>query len=102
MSRLVGLVRCPHAWATGAVGVVAVLARLPNALSAPLWMDEVASARVLSEPTFGQMLGRVARTESTPPLWYAFGWALRRAGVALVDVRLLSVAAGALLAILVV
>jgi len=44
------------------------------------------------------MLARVARTESTPPLWYALGWVVHRAGASLVDVRLVSVLAGALLA----
>ena len=92
----------PHASTTAAVVLVAVAARLPHALSASLWMDEVASARILSEPTFGGMLGRVARTESTPPLWYALGWALHHAGAGLVDVRLLSVLAGGLLALTVV
>jgi len=97
-----GVKRGSHAWATAGVVLVAVVARLPHALSAPLWMDEVASARILSEPTLGGMLGRVARTESTPPLWYAFGWALHRVGVGLVDVRLLSVCAGGLLVLVVV
>lgn len=66
------------------------------------WQDEVASARILDEPTFRGMLAHVARTESTPPLWYTLGWLLRRAGTPLQDVRLLSVLAGALLAALVV
>ncbi len=48
------------------------------------------------------MLHRAARTESTPPLWYAIGWALVHLGVPIVDVRLVSVAAGALLSGLVV
>src|SRR5581483_4056572 len=34
----------------------------------------------------------------TPPLWYALGWVLHRLGAGVVDVRLLSVCAGALLA----
>src|SRR5581483_3677292 len=48
------------------------------------------------------MLSRVARTESTPPLWYALGWSIHHVGVSIVDVRLLSVLAGAGLAALVV
>jgi hypothetical protein len=87
--------------AAGAVALVAALARLPGLHSA-LVQDEVASARILQEPTFGGMLARAARTESTPPLWYALGWAAHHLGAPLLDVRLLSVAAGALLAALVV
>jgi len=47
--------------------------------------DEVASARIINEPTFPGMLAHVARTESTPPLYYllAWGWdqAVRHRGV---------------------
>jgi hypothetical protein len=66
------------------------------------WQDEVASARIIDEPTLRGMLAHVARTESTPPLWYTLGWLLRRAGTPMQDIRLLSVVAGALLAALVV
>jgi hypothetical protein len=66
--------------------------------SEPFWQDEVASARILREPTLLGMLGHVARTESTPPLWYFLAWSLHASGLALRDVRLLSVAAGGLLA----
>jgi hypothetical protein len=41
------------------------------------------------------MLGRVARTESTPPFWYGLAWAVHHLGVSIVDVRVLSVLAGA-------
>jgi hypothetical protein len=75
-----------------------VLVRLPGVYTEPFWQDEVASARILREPTLLGMLGRVARTESTPPLWYFLGWSLHASGLALRDVRLLSVAAGGLLA----
>jgi len=87
--------------AAAAVGVGAALLRLPR-LHDAFWQDEVASARILREPTPARMLAHVARTESTPPLWYALGWLLHHAGVSLQDVRLLSVAAGASLATLVV
>jgi dolichyl-phosphate-mannose-protein mannosyltransferase len=73
-----------------ALGAATVALRVPRALGDGLWQDEVASARILREPTFGRMLGHVARTESTPPLWYALGWAAHRAGVGIVDLRLLS------------
>jgi uncharacterized membrane protein len=84
------------------VGLVAAAVRLPGVYTQAFWQDEVASARIINEPTFPGMLAHVARTESTPPLWYALGWVLHRAGTPMQDVRLLSVAAGALLAVLVV
>jgi hypothetical protein len=76
---------------------VAVAARLPLVRSAALSQDEVASARILREATPLAALHRVVRTESTPPLWYALGWLAHHAGVPILDVRLLSVAFGALL-----
>jgi len=83
------------------VAVAALLLRLPR-LGDAFWQDEVASARILREPTPAGMLARVARTESTPPLWYALGWLVHHAGVPLADVRALSAVAGAALAGLVV
>jgi len=85
-----------------AVALVATVVRLPGVYTQAFWQDEVASARIINEPTFPGMLAHVARTESTPPLWYALGWLLRRAGTPMQDIRLLSVVAGALLAALVV
>src|SRR3979409_1370582 len=85
--------------------VVALLAagvRLPGAYTQALWQDEVASARILNEPSLPRLLAHVARTESTPPLWYLLGWLIRQAGTPVQDVRLLSVAAGGVLAGLVV
>ena len=76
--------------------------RLPRALGDAFWQDEIASARVIREPSFIGMLHHDVRTESTPPLWYAVGWLLHKAGVSLHDVRLLSVAADALIVALVV
>lgn len=87
---------------TFAVALVAAAARLPGTFTQPLSQDEVASARILHEPGVLPMLSRVARTESTPPLWYALGWSIHHVGVSIVDVRLLSVLAGAGLAALVV
>jgi 4-amino-4-deoxy-L-arabinose transferase-like glycosyltransferase len=84
------------------VGLVAVAARLPGAFTQALSQDEVASARILREPTLIAMLGRTARTESAPPLWYVLAWLVHRAGVPLVDVRLISVLAGGALAATVV
>src|SRR6516162_10711469 len=73
-----------------ALGAATVVLRVPRALGEGLWQDEVASARILREPTLGRVLGHVARTESTPPLWYGLGWAVHQVGVGIVDVRLLS------------
>jgi hypothetical protein len=83
------------------VGAFAVVLRMPRVGDA-FWQDEVASARILREPTASRMLAHVARTESTPPLWYGLAWAVHHAGVPLQDVRALSVAFGGLLAGLVV
>ena len=89
--RLVGV-------AVGAAAFVVCLPHIGDALS----QDEVASARILRSPTLGAMLGRVARTESTPPLWYALGWAAHHAGLSIAGVRLLSMLFAALLAAAVV
>jgi hypothetical protein len=88
----------PTASVAAAAALAAVVARTPRALGDSFWQDEVASARILREPTFPAMLGHVTRTESTPPLWYTLGWLAHQAGVSIHDVRLLSVAAGGLLA----
>jgi hypothetical protein len=85
-----------------AVALVAAAVRLPGVYTQAFWQDEVASARIINEPTFPGMLAHVARTESTPPLWYTLGWLLRRVATPMQDIRLLSVVAGALLAALVV
>jgi hypothetical protein len=85
-----------------ALGVAAACLRLPLALTTPFWQDEVASARILSEPTFGGVLRHVVRTESTPPLWYVAGWLVHQAGVPVYDVRLLSVMEDGVLVALVV
>jgi uncharacterized membrane protein len=92
----------PLALVAGGVGLVAVSVRLPGVYSQPFWQDEVASARILRAATLTEMLTRVGRTESTPPLWYFLGWTLHATGTSLQDVRLLSVAAGGLLAVFVV
>lgn len=81
-----------------ALVALAVAARLPSVWRKPLWQDEVASARILREPTLLGALHHVARTESTPPLWYVLAWLVHHAGVPIADVRLLSVAFGGALA----
>jgi 4-amino-4-deoxy-L-arabinose transferase-like glycosyltransferase len=81
------------------LGVLAALLRLPHAFGDSLWQDEVASARIIREPTFTGMLRHVVRTESTPPLWYALAWLAHHAGLSIHDDRLLSVVCdGALVA----
>jgi hypothetical protein len=93
----------PPPWTLAAcAAAVAAAVRLPGLFTQALSQDEVASARILREPNLGAMLGRVARTESTPPLWYTLGWLVHRAGTPLTDVRLLSVLAGCGLAAAVV
>ena len=74
------------------LGIATAGLRLPRALGDAFWQDEVASARVVREPTFGAMLHQVVRTESTPPLWYSLAWLAHKAGVSIHDTRLLSVA----------
>jgi 4-amino-4-deoxy-L-arabinose transferase-like glycosyltransferase len=82
----------------GAAALAVSLPHIGDALS----QDEVASARILGSPTFGAMLSRVARTESTPPLWYVLGWAAHQAGLSIAGVRLLSTLFAVLLAAAVV
>src|SRR5262245_25653969 len=85
-----------------AVALLAIAARLPGLFTQSLSQDEVASARIITEPSLPRLLGHVARTESTPPLWYTLAWLVHHAGVPTQDVRLLSLAAGAGVAVLVV
>ena len=73
------------------VALIAAALAAPHALHDPLWQDEVASARILEQPTLLAALHRIRETESTPPLWYILGWLLHRAGVAITQVRFLSV-----------
>jgi len=86
------------ATSAGSVALVAGLVRIPGALDDAMWQDEVASARVISEAGPLAVIRQIARTESTPPLWYALGWTAHRAGSGVQDVRFLSVAAGMALA----
>ena len=84
------------------VAIIAAAVRLPGVYGRPFWEDEVASARIIVQPTFLGMLHRVGQTESTPPLWYAIAWVVHQAGVPVQSERLLSVDFGALLAAAVV
>ena len=49
----------PIAFAALAFALLAIAARAPGALTYPLWQDEVATARIMEEPTFGRMLDHV-------------------------------------------
>jgi hypothetical protein len=84
------------------VGGLALGVRLLGIGSQSLWEDEVASARIIGEPTLVQMLGRVVHTESTPPFWYVGEWLLHQAGMPILDGRLVSALLGGLLTVLVV
>jgi hypothetical protein len=83
----------------------AIAARAVPAVSEPLWLDEVVSARIITQPTVGQAVTRVRKTESSPPGWHLLNWGLERAAGRPSGVewlRLFSVAFGGLLAGLVV
>ena len=76
-----------------AVAALAAAASLPGATGHALYGDEVASARIVTEPSLGRVLTHVRRTESTPPAWYVAAWAVRKAtGGSVESLRLLSVA----------
>jgi hypothetical protein len=77
------------------LAAAAIAARAPGAVAYSLWQDEVASARILIEPTPWDAVARVADTESTPPAWYLAGWLLHWVGVPVEGVRWLSVLCGA-------
>ena len=84
----------PIALAALAVALLAIGARAPGAVTYPLWQDEVATARIMEEPTFGRMLDHVRETESTPPAWYSLAWSAHKAGLSVEAVRWLSVLFG--------
>ncbi|HEY7004764.1 MAG TPA: glycosyltransferase family 39 protein [Gaiellaceae bacterium] len=74
------------------------MARVVPAVAYPLWQDEVASARIMDSATVGAALDRIEQTESTPPLWYLLAWTVHRTGLPVEAARGIGVAAGALLA----
>jgi uncharacterized membrane protein len=74
-----------------AVAACAAVATLPGATGHALYGDEVASARIVAEPSLGRVLTHVRRTESTPPAWYMTVWAVRKTtGAGVTSLRLLS------------
>ena len=75
-----------------AVAACAAAVALPGATGHALYGDEVASARIVSEPSLGRVLTQVRRTESTPPASYVADWAIRKTtGAGVQSLRLLSV-----------
>lgn len=86
----------------GTLVAVAVAVRLPGTWSQSFWEDEVASARIIREPTLPHVLGQVVHTESTPPLWYVGVWLLHQGGMPIIDGRLVSVFLGGALTVAVV
>jgi hypothetical protein len=56
------------------VAACAVAVSVPGARGHALYGDEVASARIVTEPGIGGVLAHVRRTESTPPGWYVVAW----------------------------
>lgn len=83
----------------------AVAARAVPASNESLWLDEVVSARIITQSTIGDAVVKVRKTESSPPGWHLGNSLLWRAvGSAgkVERLRFLSVALGGLLAALVV
>jgi hypothetical protein len=78
-----------------------VWARLPGALHASLWADEVYSARTIVAPSTSEALYRVSQ-ESSPPGWFVLARATHALGAEPQTVRLLSVLFSAVLTVLVV
>jgi len=72
-------------------------------LSQPLWLDEVASMRVITAPGVGDVLHLVRTNESNPPLWYLMAHGVDRLvggmglGVTVLALRIVSLAESALL-----
>lgn len=84
------------------VGLLAVIVRIPGATRDAFWQDEISSIHVLIQSTPWGMLHEVARTEGTPPLWYALGWVVDQLGVSPHAYRAVSVLAGGVLAVVTV
>ena len=87
-----------------AVAALAIGVATPGAVRHALYGDEVASARIVTEPAPRDVLRHVRKTESTPPAWYLVAWGARKLTDAdVASLRLLSVlfaaAAAALTAI---
>jgi hypothetical protein len=75
-----------------------MIVRIPGAIRDAFWQDEIASVHVLIQSTPWGVVHQVARTEGTPPLWYALGWLAGQVGVSPHEYRAVSVIAGGILA----
>lgn len=54
--------------------LVAAALRLALLGHASLWLDEIFSREIATEPTLAGLWSHVQRTESTPPLYYVIDW----------------------------
>jgi Dolichyl-phosphate-mannose-protein mannosyltransferase len=61
-----------------ALVIAGVAVRAVPALRQPLWLDEVVSARIITQPTVSKSVLQVRKTESSPPGWHLTNWALWR------------------------
>jgi hypothetical protein len=50
-------------------------ARLPGAVHDPLWQDEIAAERVITQPTPRKALGQLVNADSNPPAFFLTAWA---------------------------
>jgi len=50
-------------------------ARLPGAMHDPLWQDEIAAERVITQPTPRKAVGQLVNADSTPPAFFLTAWA---------------------------
>ena len=61
-----------------ALVIAGLVARAVPAWREPLWLDEVVSARIITQPTIGKSVSQVRKTESSPPGWHLANWVLWR------------------------
>jgi hypothetical protein len=61
-----------------AVAALAIGVATPGAVSHALYGDEVASARIVTEPAPRDVLRHVRKTESTLPAWHLVAWGARK------------------------
>jgi mannosyltransferase len=81
------------------VALLAAMTRFPLLGHQSLWYDEIVSLTLAKQP-FGAMLHDIARTESTPPLYYVLLWIWERLfGESAEALRSLSAVLGVLTAV---
>ncbi len=80
------------AWlVVGGATILAAALRLPFLEHQSLWLDEVFTRGIMRESTVSGLWNHIARTESTPPLYYLIGWLARASSAA--GMRLISAVA---------